>query len=73
MSNSDEMHDEQAMNLRAEEQAQAGRRGSWLRPNSSSWPGRWLLCEIGYRLVVLGAWLEGAFPAIDDPRKDQAG
>jgi hypothetical protein len=23
------------------------------------WHARWLLCNLGYRLVALGAWLEG--------------
>jgi hypothetical protein len=29
--------------------------------------GRWLLCEVGYRLVALGAWLEGTLTAEGDP------
>ena len=31
--------------------------------------GRWLLCELGYRLVTLGAWLEGySQPRLPAPR-----
>ena len=29
------------------------------RPGGVAWHGRWLLCNLGYRLVALGAWLEG--------------
>lgn len=27
--------------------------------NQLVWQFRWLMCELGYRLVALGAWLEG--------------
>jgi hypothetical protein len=29
------------------------------RPGGLAWHGRWLLCELGFRLVALGAWLVG--------------
>jgi hypothetical protein len=29
------------------------------QPNQLVWQCRWLMCELGYRLVALGAWLEG--------------
>lgn len=28
------------------------------RESKRSLPGRWLLCELGFRLVAAGAWLE---------------
>jgi hypothetical protein len=35
------------------------RQASQRRPGGVAWHGRWLLCNLGYRLVALGAWLEG--------------
>ena len=29
------------------------------QPGGLVWQGRWLVCRLGYRLVALGAWLEG--------------
>jgi hypothetical protein len=42
--------------------AQARRHARQLRQRRQgglAWRGRWLLCNLGYRLVALGAWLEG--------------
>jgi len=42
--------------------AEARRRARLVQPERRkglAWHGRWLVCELGYRLVVLGAWLEG--------------
>jgi hypothetical protein len=72
------MFAERIMNLQVEEElsrAEARRRASWLRTvrlKGPSWHGRWLLCEIGYRLVALGAWLEGTLPANGYPSDGQA-
>jgi hypothetical protein len=69
MSYTDWMFVERVMNLRVEEESartQGRRHASLLRKvrlRSPSWRGRWLLCEVGYRLVALGAWLEGTLPA----------
>ena len=69
MSYADWMYAERVMNQRAEERvahAQGRRQVRMLRKlqhRSLSWRGRWLLCEVGYRLVALGAWLEGTLPA----------
>lgn len=69
MSYADWMYAERVMNQRAEERvarAQDRRQVRMLRKlqrRSPSWRGRWLLCEVGYRLVALGAWLEGTIPA----------
>jgi hypothetical protein len=38
---------------------QLTRQASQTRPGGVAWHGRWLLCNLGYRLVALGAWLEG--------------
>lgn len=78
MSYADWMFAERVMNLRVEEElAQAGvrRRASYLRKASlrvPSWRGRWLLCEVGYRLVALGARLEGTLPANGYPGGSRA-
>jgi hypothetical protein len=79
MSYTDWMFVERVMNLRVEEEsarAQGRRRASLLRKvrlRSPSWRGRWLLCEVGYRLVALGAWLEGTLPANGYPSRGQVG
>jgi hypothetical protein len=54
---------EQTMGSRLEErrQAQARRQSqeaSAQEPGWLSWQARWLVCELGYRLVALGARLE---------------
>jgi hypothetical protein len=28
------------------------------QPTRLAWQCRWLICELGYRMVALGAWLE---------------
>ncbi len=64
MSYGDWFFAERVMNLRVEEelgQAEDRRRASSNRLGRRmglAWRGRWLLCGLGYRLVVLGAWLE---------------
>lgn len=69
MSYTDWMFAERVMDLRVEEEStrtQARRNAGLLRKGrlrSPLWRGRWLLCEVGYRLVALGAWLEGTLPA----------
>lgn len=69
MSYTDWLFAERVMNLRVEEEsarAEARRQASLVRKfrlRGPSWRGRWLLCEVGYRLVALGAWLEGTLPA----------
>ena len=79
MSYTDWMFAERVMNLRVEDEfarVQANRRASLLRKAHrmrSSLRGRWLLCEVGFRLVALGAWLEGTLPANGYPSQGQAG
>ena len=29
------------------------------QPGGLAWHGRWLVCELGFRLVALGAWMVG--------------
>jgi hypothetical protein len=29
------------------------------QPGGLAWHGRWMVCRLGFRLVALGAWLEG--------------
>lgn len=41
------------------DEMQHTRQASQRRPGGVAWHGRWLLCNLGYRLVALGAWLEG--------------
>lgn len=66
------------MNLRvAEEQSRAeayrlARRARSGRPGGLSWQCRWLLCGLGYRLVGLGAWLEGLSLPRTRPAYDEA-
>lgn len=65
MSNGEWFLGERLMNLIVEEEhgrARARRRARQVgtgRQGSLTWRGRWLLCSLGYRLVALGAWLEG--------------
>ena len=65
MSYGDLLFAERVMDLRVEEEqdhAQARRRARQVgqrRPGGLQWRVRWLLCNLGYRLVALGAWLEG--------------
>jgi hypothetical protein len=79
MSYTDWMFAERIMNLRVEDEStrtQSRRRASLLRKARSggpSWRWRWMLCEVGYRLVALGAWLEGRLPANGHPIEGQAG
>lgn len=79
MSYTDWHYAERLMNLRVEEESartQARRRASLVRKARLASPSqrvRWLLCEVGYRLVALGAWLEGTLPANGHPSEGQAG
>ena len=56
---------EHVVSLQAEEQdgqaneKQRTQQARQRRPGGVAWHGRWLLCNLGYRLVALGAWLEG--------------
>ena len=56
---------EHVVGLQAEEkdgqanERQRTRQAGQRRPGGVAWHGRWLLCNLGYRLVALGAWLEG--------------
>ena len=65
MSYGDWLFVERVMDLRVEEEhgrARARRRARQAGPRPQgglAWRGRWLLCSLGYRLVALGAWLEG--------------
>ena len=65
MSYGDLLFAERVMDLRVEEEqnrARARRRARQVgqrRQGGLTWRGRWLLCGLGYRLVALGAWLEG--------------
>jgi hypothetical protein len=78
MSYADWMYAEPVMNQRAEERvarAQARRQARLLRSlthRSLTWRARWLTCEVGYRLVGLGAWLEGTLSASAYPSESQA-
>jgi hypothetical protein len=64
MSYGDWMFAERLMDLQVAEklnQAAAGRRARQAgegRESKLFWHGRWLVCGMGYRLVMLGAWLE---------------
>ena len=65
MSYGDWFFAERVMNQRVEEElgrARVRRRARWVRrvrQGGLGWRCRWLLCSLGYRLVALGAWLEG--------------
>ena len=41
------------------------------QPNLLAWQCRWLICELGYRMVALGAWLEGFSLARAQPAEVQ--
>jgi hypothetical protein len=65
MSYCDWLFVERVKDLRVEEEhdrARARRRARQVRTRRQTglaWRGRWLVCGLGYRLVALGAWLEG--------------
>jgi hypothetical protein len=65
MSYTDWLFVERVKDLRVEEEhrrVRARRRARQVgarRQTGLVWRGRWLLCGLGYRLVALGAWLEG--------------
>ncbi|MGD9317401.1 MAG: hypothetical protein PVG56_11235 [Anaerolineae bacterium] len=65
MSYGDLLFGERVMDLCVEEEqrrAKGRRRARQVgqrRQGGMAWRGRWLLCNLGYRLVALGAWLEG--------------
>jgi hypothetical protein len=65
MSYGDWLFVERVMDLCVEEEqgrAKSRRRARQVRQQRQgrlSWHGQWLLCELGYRLVALGARLEG--------------
>jgi hypothetical protein len=65
MSNGEWLFGERVMDLRVEEEHSRARARRLARQVGTGrhrglvWQGRWLLCSLGYRLVALGAWLEG--------------
>lgn len=65
MSYGDWLFVERVMDLCVEEEQgrakgrRRARQARQRRQGGMAWKGRWLLCNLGYRLVALGAWLEG--------------